>query len=92
VEGSTLRRSLAAVLDEQLGLTANGDVDEKALTLWIADHLRVVAVPLAERSLVHYVEGAVLRHVDPPLNLAGVPRTGVRMELARLRARLGRKS
>lgn len=84
---STVRRSFAALLREQLSLSAMprnpekpgyfanyglGPDDDAKLTAWMRARLQVAvwersgAVPLAD------TERAVLQHLNPPLNIAGV--------------------
>ncbi|OYO06457.1 hypothetical protein CGZ97_07500 [Enemella evansiae] len=81
---STLRRSLGSVLAEAQGQSA---IDEVQLTEWMHKHLRVITVPIAEVQSLDNLETEVLQALDPPLNLAKVPRTGVRRRLKMLRAR-----
>ncbi len=95
ISSSTLRRTLAALLIDQLGLrlerpgalTADSN---RSLTSWMHDHLRIVIVPFPDRAALAGVERQVLRALDPPLNLAGLDRTPARRRLAELREALGR--
>ncbi|GAA1854867.1 DUF6884 domain-containing protein [Asanoa iriomotensis] len=85
-EFSTFRRTLGSVL-------ANADlrdrIDENALTIWMHDHLRVVAVPCVDADTLGRLEEAVLRSLDPPLNLKWMARTPVRAQLIGLRRKYG---
>lgn len=83
---STFRLTLAAILFA--GPSERG-VDEAALTQWMRDHLRVVAVPYDDRDRLGEVESKVLRVLDPPLNLGKVGPTPVRRRLTVLRRQLG---
>lgn len=80
---STLRRSLGSVLAR-----ANGQatIDEVALTAWMHEHLRVVAVPLDDPDTLDALETTILRQLDPPLNLSKVPKTALRARLSALRS------
>jgi hypothetical protein len=83
VEFSTFRRTLWAVLEISLGLTAKV---EHALTDWMTAHLRVIAVPVPDGDALGRIEAAVLNELDPPLNLAGQPLSDIRETLRRLRS------
>jgi hypothetical protein len=95
ISSSTLRRTLAALLIDQLGLqlerpgvlTADSN---STLTSWMHDHMRVVIAPFPDRTALAAVERQVLRALDPPLNLTGVDRTPGRRRLTELREALGR--
>jgi hypothetical protein len=94
IRSSTFRRTLAAVLREPLGLRLAGggrlDVpSNRLLSAWIRAHLRVAWVPCPERGTLAALEDAVLRRLDPPLNLQGMPETPVRLRLRELRRGLG---
>lgn len=85
---STLRRSLAALLREQLDLHAvprnpavpghftsfglSSDGDER-LTRWMVDHLALTTwAPPAGAETLRDLERAVIDRLQPPLNLTGV--------------------
>lgn len=85
IGSSTLRRSLAAALG-----AAGGPVDEADLSRWMHAHLRVAARTVPSADVVR-LEEALLRRVQPPLNLAGMPRDVARSTLTRLRAALARR-
>lgn len=76
VEASTLRRSLASLLREQLGFTATrtpsgrvklADGQERQLTEWMRTHL---LLGWNEVPRPWEIEGTIIRALDPPLNLA----------------------
>jgi hypothetical protein len=84
---STLRRSLAALLHDTLGLRAiprnpqrPADLanyglsleDDEALTAWMRSHLRLAAWEATPGAVLATVERAVLPVLRPPLNLQGV--------------------
>lgn len=79
---STLRLSLFSVLAETLGAQA---VTETELTRWMHAHLQVIAVPVTDADSLGAVESAVLAELDPPLNLAKMPKTARRVRLSELR-------
>lgn len=83
---STFRLTLGSTLWPLWG----GRADEAALTSWMEAHLRVVPVPVPDADTLDDVETAVLTELDPPLNLAKMPRTPLREELTRLRRRYAR--
>jgi hypothetical protein len=87
---STLRRSLAAILWDELDLRCPAPntidpVSESRLTLWMIEHLSVTAIPIGELSNIPMIEADVLEHLDPPLNLNKVGRTPSRTKLRALR-------
>lgn len=93
IRGSTFRLTLASCLAEPLALVrvAPRRLDpssERRLSDWIRDHLDIAVLPLAERDPLSDLEHRVLRKLDPPLNLDGMPTSPLRAELSRLRARL----
>ena len=55
----------------------------------IEEPLSVTIAPCHDRTTVADLEEAVLNELDPPLNLSGMARTPVRVQLASLRKRLG---
>lgn len=79
---STFRRTLGAVLASQHG---ESSIDEHRLTAWMHEHLRVVAVPVADADALDQLETDILAALDPPLNLAKMPRTDIRARLTGLR-------
>lgn len=81
-EFSTLRRSLGSILAEATGQVT---IDEVQLTRWIHAHLRVISVPVADVGTLDRLESDVLAALDPPLNLAKVPKTPLRLQLSVLR-------
>lgn len=92
VGASTVRRTLAAVLWEELGLRPSwaGDRpclspgDTARLSAWQDEHLRVSWVVHAEPWAI---EGAVIKQFAPPLNLDGNVRHSFHSTLTELRAR-----
>lgn len=96
---STLRRSLAALLREQLdlhgvprnldkpGYYANfglrSDGDER-LSRWMSDHLTLGVWPLPEAGEpLKDIEDAVIDRLQPPLNIRGVERRSDVLKLGR---------
>lgn len=79
---STLRRALAAILSK----SRPEIISESELTEWMGAHLRVILVPVADADTLDELETAVLRALDPPLNLAKMPATPIRKELRALRS------
>ena len=84
---STLRRSLAALLADQLDLVAmprnparpgyfsNYGLElegDARLTAWMRAHLTLAVWPAPPGTGLAMVEGAVITKLSPPLNLAGV--------------------
>jgi hypothetical protein len=83
---STLRRSLGALVKEELRLSAQprgtgsspqnyrcyrfDDVGEERLTDWMRDHLRVGIAPIENPETV---EGELIALAEPPLNLTRWP-------------------
>jgi hypothetical protein len=83
-EFSTFRRTLGAVL---ANAGRSDSIDEKRLTAWMHDRLKVVAVPCEDADTLGRLEEAVLKALDPPLNLRGMSRTPVRGQLTQLRTK-----
>lgn len=81
-EFSTFRRSLGSILTESRGAS---EIDEEHLTTWMHDHLRVIAVRVHDADALDRLETGVLAQLDPPLNLAKMPRSPVRARLTQLR-------
>ena len=95
VYGSTFRWTLAAILEHEIGLTSTGrrrmdSASELLLTTWIAKHLAIAAVPLSDRLALLAQETDVLRLLDPPLNIQGMPPSEHRTRLSALRSSFGR--
>lgn len=95
--GSSPRRSLGALLKEQLRLQALPRSDgnctnyrfnpesEAALTAWMRLNLSMSHVPLDEdKAAIKRIEEQLLVRFDPPLNLSGVPQSDTRRRLSRL--------
>lgn len=87
-EFSTFRLSLGSVLAKALG---EDEIDEAALTAWMHEHLRLVAVPVADADTLGHVETDVLAELNPPLNLDKVKRDPLRAQLSALRKKHGRR-
>jgi len=87
-EFSTFRLSLGSVLAAAEGLA---DIDENALTSWMHEHLRVAAVPVDDADRLDGLESAILRTLDPPLNLSKLRPSTVRRRLTELRKTYSRK-
>lgn len=87
-EFSTFRLSLGSVLAEALGDDA---INEEALTAWLHEHFRLVAVPVADADTLGDVETDVLAELNPPLNLDKVKRDALRAQLTALRKKYGRR-
>ncbi len=81
-EFSTFRRSLGSILAEGRG---DKEIDETYLTSWMHTHLRVVAVPVDDADVLDGLETEILATLDPPLNLAKMPKSAVRSRLTKLR-------
>lgn len=81
-EFSTFRRTLGSLLAHAAG---RDEIDESALTSWMHEHLRVIAVPFEDADTLGHLESAVLEQLDPPLNLQGMPPSSVRARLKELR-------
>ena len=93
IRGSTFRLTLASCLARPLALVrwAPRQLDppsEARLSAWIGDRLEVAVFPFVDRDPLADLEHRILRELDPPLNLDGMPPTPLRSELTRLRARL----
>jgi len=81
-EFSTFRRTLNVALRASLGLSR---VDHPTLGQWIEQHLRVAWWAATDRDSLGEIEKEVLRQLDPPLNLAGMPGTPLRIRITQLR-------
>ena len=82
---STFRHTLGAILALAEGVDS---IDERALTQWMLSHLRLIAVPFMDADSLGRVEEAILRELNPPLNLKGVPKNPVRSQITSLRRRV----
>ena len=92
---STFRRTISALLREPLKLRLAGPgkimpEDNRRVSRWIEDHLRLAIVPLDDRDALECLEQAVLDTLDPPFNLDGRPPTDLRRRLTELRRALAR--
>lgn len=87
-EFSTFRLSLGSVLAEALG---EDEINEEALTAWMHEHLRLVAVSVTDADSLGDVETDVLTELNPPLNLDKVKRDALRAQLSALRKKHGRR-
>ena len=90
---STFRLTISAILRGPMNLRVEKPRrlvpgDNRRVTAWIKEHLRVVIAPYDDRDSLGRVEEAVLVKVDPPLNLEGMPYTPLRDRLAQLRKRI----
>jgi hypothetical protein len=83
-EMSTLRRTFGSTLAEARGWET---IDERALSAWMHEHLRVVMVRYDDADRLGHMEKAVLEQMDPPLNLQGMRATPLRRDLSALRSR-----
>ncbi len=93
IYGSTLRRTFAAILFDQLGLKLADrrrltSDSETQLSEWIASHLSVAAIAIPERSQIQGLEPLVVRRLDPAFNLDHVGPSPNRTRLRELRRRL----
>lgn len=79
---STFRFSLGSAIARARG---EDQIDEGALTQWMHTHLRVVPVVVDDPDALEAIESTVLELLDPPLNLAKVPPTTLRVKLSALR-------
>lgn len=82
IEFSTFRKTLAAILQRGAG---NSPIDEGALSTWMSGHLSAAIWPTSTPDLLHEVESAVLRELDPPLNLKSMAPTSIRDRIRQLR-------
>nr|WP_246422285.1 DUF6884 domain-containing protein [Nocardiopsis mwathae] len=88
-EFSTFRLSLGSIL---ANARAEPKIDEQRLTSWMQRHLRLIAIPIEDADALDGLETAVLAQLNPPLNLAKMPRTPVRRQLTELRRHYGRRT
>lgn len=97
IRSSTFRRTLAACLRAPLELEVlSGGVlardSNVRLSAWIRAHLAFVVHPVDDRDVLADLERQVLRSLNPPLNLEGMPETPVRLRLSDLRRELSAAS
>ena len=90
LSSSTFRLTISALLHEALNLrlAEPGKLmleDNRRVSEWIRDHLRVAIVSFEDREALKGLEEAVLDALDPPLNLDGRPATALRQRLTDLR-------
>lgn len=95
--GSTFRKSLSAVLLQPLGLVIDKPyhltkVDNERVSQWMRNHLSIVVCPFDDRDILRAIEDEVVRILDPPLNLDGMPRDTTRQRLSQLRRQLSQPS
>jgi hypothetical protein len=95
INGSTFRRTLAAILRSPLDLCLESPGrlsrdSEKRVSAWMREHLEVAVHPFSERDPLASLEHEVLAVFDPPLNLDGMPSTPIRERIRALRTELGR--
>jgi hypothetical protein len=92
VTASTWRLSLAALLQEPLGLQlTHGELDDRsktALTQWMENRLRLAVHPAPDRDTLGALEHVVLVRLNPPLNLDRMSPTPLRAVLTARRAAL----
>jgi GIY-YIG catalytic domain len=90
---STFRRSLAALLWDELGLRSRSPQvldagSEERLTEWMRAHLAVTIVPAGAAAVGALIEAEARAALDPPLNLTKVRPTRGRTKLRKLRRAL----
>jgi hypothetical protein len=91
-KASTLRRSLAAVLWNELELRCPerqtlDELSDARLTDWMREHLSVALVPVADRSNIARIEADVRDAVNPPFNFNKLGGSNGRKRLRALRRR-----
>ena len=91
-QASSFRRSLAALLWEELDLRCVGpkrlDPESNArLTAWMLAHLRVATVVVHDIASLWLISAYIGHRLDPPFNLDGHPNSPEREHLRELRAR-----
>ena len=87
---STFRLTITALLVDPLNLRVAKpgrlvSEDNRRVSAWIKEYLRIAIVPLEERDSLQEIEHVVLKTLDPPLNLDGRPVTSLRQRLTKLR-------
>ena len=93
VSSSTFRWTISALLVDPLNLRVArpGELlseDNRRVSAWIKEHLRIAIVPLDERDSLQEIERVVLKALDPTLNLDELSATPLRQRLTRLRHEL----
>jgi hypothetical protein len=79
---STFRRTLGAILAAS---ESSDHIDESRLTIWMINHLRVLALPYTDADTLGRLEELVLQRIDPPFNLKGMSATPTRTRITELR-------
>ncbi|MBK8462845.1 MAG: hypothetical protein IPL36_07400 [Nigerium sp.] len=79
---STFRLSLGSILAAARHAQR---IDEDALTEWMHQHLRLIAVPVDDPDGLDALETEILTALDPPLNLHKRPKSDARTRLSQLR-------
>ena len=95
VRKSTFRHTLAAILCDRLNVQVTGRMrvapaSEKALTLWMTEHLAVAVHAHDDRDTLSSLEHAMLQQLDPPFNLSHMSPTPQRARLTELRHRIAK--
>jgi len=90
---STFRLNVSALLLEplELGVLADGQLSDsanRAVSVWVAQHLTVSTFLVPDRDALAALEAEVVHRLDPPLNVDHMPASPVRERIAQLRARL----
>lgn len=93
IGSSTFRKTLTAALFEPLGLRLErpGKLDAESnavVSEWMRAHLRIATFACPDRATLATLEHDVLKELDPPLNLMGMPPTATRKQLKALRRHL----
>jgi hypothetical protein len=84
-----LRRRIGSIIASAYHQPA---IDEVQLTRWMHAHLRVIAIPVANPDSLDDLETEILAELDPPLNLAKVAKTPLRLRLSALPKQYAAKS
>jgi hypothetical protein len=92
---STFALAISAILLEPLNLRVESakklaSEDRQTVSGWIKDHLQVVIAPFEDRDSLECIEKAVIKLLDPPLNLKWTHRTAARQRLENLRTMVRR--
>lgn len=93
IKSSTFRLTLAAVLRTALGLqmASSGRLEPESnqlLSQWMVTHLSLTCMVVRNRGNLATAEEELLRSLDPPFNLSGVPSSAVRTRLREIRKEL----